>query len=42
MSRIAEGRSFQRAIAASALATVKKITAQRVLKAHWPRDEHAL
>jgi hypothetical protein len=41
VSRIAEGRSMQRAIAASALAVMKSSTAERVLKATWPRDQHA-
>jgi len=41
VSRIAEGRSMQRAIAACALAVMKSSTAERVLKATWPRDEHA-
>ena len=41
VSRIDEGRSMQRAIAACALAVMKSSTAERVLKATWPRDEHA-
>ena len=41
VSRIAEGRSIQRAIAASALAVMKMSSADRVLKQAWPRDEHA-
>jgi hypothetical protein len=42
VSGIAAGRSMQRALAASALATIKKVPAERILKAHWPRDEQAL
>jgi hypothetical protein len=41
VSRIAEGRSIQRAITASALATIRKSTPERVLRQTWPRDEGA-
>jgi hypothetical protein len=42
VSRIAEGRSIQRAITASVLATLRKTTPEKILKATWPRDEGAL
>jgi hypothetical protein len=42
-NRIAEGLSFKRAIAAAALATIRKSSsAEAVLRASWPRDEHAM
>jgi hypothetical protein len=41
VSRIAEGRSIQRAIAASALAVIRKSNSEKVLKQTWPRDEGA-
>jgi hypothetical protein len=42
VSRIGQARSVRRAIAASALAKLRKGSAQRVLRAAWPRDEGAL
>jgi hypothetical protein len=47
VARIAEGRSLQRAIAASTLAEIRRstdrsLTAEKVLKANWPRDEQAM
>jgi hypothetical protein len=41
VSRIAEGRSLQRAITASVLARIQKSTPEKVLRATWPRDEGA-
>jgi hypothetical protein len=41
VGRIAEGRSMQRAIMASALATIRQTSPERMLRATWPRDEHA-
>jgi hypothetical protein len=46
VSRLAEGRSLQRAITAEVLAKVREArgetaTPERVLKAAWPRDEQA-
>jgi hypothetical protein len=41
VSRIAEGRSLQRAITASVLARIQKTTPEKVLRGAWPRDEGA-
>jgi hypothetical protein len=41
LSRIADGRSVLRAVAASYLATVKGVDPVRFLKKTWPRDEGA-
>jgi hypothetical protein len=41
VSRIAEGRSLQRAITASVLAKIQKSTPEKVLRATWPRDDGA-
>jgi len=44
VSRIAEGRSLQRAITASVLARIHKTTPEKVLRGAWPRGlvEHVL
>jgi hypothetical protein len=41
VSRIAEGRSIQRAITASVIATLKGCPVEKVLRTLWPRDEGA-
>jgi hypothetical protein len=41
VSRIAEGRSLQRAITASVLARIQKTAPEKVLRGAWPRDDGA-
>jgi hypothetical protein len=41
VSRIAEGRSLQRAITASVLSRIQKTSAEKVLRGAWPRDDQA-
>jgi hypothetical protein len=41
ISRIAEGKSLQRAITASMLATIQCDDPGKVLRRTWPRDQHA-
>jgi hypothetical protein len=42
VSRIAEGRSLQRAVTASVLATLRGTTPEKILRQTWPRDEGAM
>jgi hypothetical protein len=42
VSRIGQGRSMRRAIAASVIATIRKDSPEKILRRTWGRDEGAL